>query len=137
MNKVNGVAQCYDAFARLKDNCPRNEKFTGLPHDKITAAIVSQEAGFDSGYLKRSRPAHQAILALIDSFKKEKLSTTLSKSEIQKRERNVARRYKDECDRLQLLLEESLSRELLLAAKLKQLETLLYNSGKLYSVINK
>lgn len=131
--KVNGVSACYEAFCRLKEKRPENEKFIGLSLDKITASVVSQEAGFDSGYLKKQRPVHQAIIAQIESFKKVQEGTTLSRAEIQRRERDRWQKYKGERDRLQVLLEQSLSRELLLATKVKQLESQLYNSGKVFT----
>ena len=134
MIEHNGVLACYEAFERLKSNRPKNKKFIGLPIDKITASVVSQEAGFDSGYLKSKRSNHQAIIAQIESFKKGQEGTVLSKAEIQRRERDRGQKYKDERDRLQVLLEQSLSRELVLAAKLSQLEGQLYKSDKLVSI---
>tara|TARA_Y100000588_G_scaffold175535_1_gene189582 strand:- start:1616 stop:2026 length:411 start_codon:yes stop_codon:yes gene_type:complete len=123
---LNGLSECYDAFDRLKAGCPKNIKFLGISPDKITASIVSQEAGFDSGYLKKRRLNHQALIAQIGEFKREQSRFTLSRVEVQRREREKAKRYKDERDRLQQLLELSLARELLLAVKLKELESQLY-----------
>ena len=125
-----GVEMCYEAFDRLKSGKPKLGKFIGITPDKITLSIVSQEAGFDSGYLKRKRPKHQGIISQIDAFKKESKSTTLSKSEIVRRESRRVNNYKEELERVRILLEQSLARELLLASKLKDLENQLYKSNK-------
>lgn len=137
MIESSGISECYAAFERLKARCPRSTKFIGLSLDKITASVVSQEANFDSGYLKKRRPSHQTIIALIESFKKEQQVTTLSKTEIQRREKNNTLKYKNERDRLQLLLEQSLARELLLAAKIHELETQVYSLSNLTKIKRK
>ncbi|XAW89239.1 hypothetical protein ABDK09_20945 [Vibrio sp. CDRSL-10 TSBA] len=85
MSQVNGLSACYDAIERLKEGKPINEKFIGITHNKITASVVSQEAGFDSGYLKRSRPSHQAIIAMIDAIKANQDNNSLSKAEVKRR----------------------------------------------------
>ncbi|PKF49510.1 hypothetical protein [Enterovibrio nigricans] len=129
-----GVEKCYEAFERLKNGKPKLGKFVGITPDKITPSIVSQEAGFDSGYLKRKRLKHQGIISQIDEFRKENKNTTLSKAEIVRRESRRANNYKEELERVKVLLEQSLARELLLASKLKDLEKQLYKSDRVARV---
>ncbi|WP_172380280.1 hypothetical protein [Vibrio sp. Vb339] len=124
MTDKTGIKACYDALERLKNGEPLNEKFIGLTLDRITASVVSQEAGYDSGYLKRARINHQAIIAMIDSTKAcaQNNISTLSKSEIIRREKKRSDKLRVELERTRQLLEESLSREVLLAHKLVELE---------------
>lgn len=60
-----GLNRCREAHNRLKNGRPNNELFKGIP---ITASVFSQEAGFDSGYLKKSR--HADFFAEISAVKK-------------------------------------------------------------------
>jgi len=124
MTSKSGLTACYEAFERLKNGKPNVSKFVGITPDKLTASIVSQEAGFDSGYLKKNRTNHQGIIALIDSFRDEQKKTSLSKSEVIRRESIKSNNYKNQLERVQLLLEQSLARELLLSIKLKELENI-------------
>ncbi len=62
----NGVGVCEDALQRLLDGKPFVPEHVGLDLSKLTASIVSLEAGFDRGYLKKSRKAHLPILAKIE-----------------------------------------------------------------------
>ena len=125
MTADRGVEACYLAFERLKNGNPQNDKFMHISPEKITASIVSQEAGFDSGYLKRNRHNHQGIIALIDDYKKQLKSSTLSKYEEVKREKQKAAKYKERLIEVEELLEKSLSREMLLVFKLAEMESLL------------
>ena len=65
----NGVQACMDAFERLKNNAPTVSKFQNIAPSCITASVVSQEAGFDSGYLKSSRANHRALIMLIETHR--------------------------------------------------------------------
>ncbi|EKT4451421.1 hypothetical protein QEL87_002733 [Pseudomonas putida] len=64
-----GVKACVEAFERLKAGKPHVAAHVGLDGTKITAGIVSFEAGFDRGYLKKKRPSHQALIAQIEAFR--------------------------------------------------------------------
>lgn len=136
MTKKIGINACYDALERLKNGKPFNQKFIGITPDKITASIVSQEAGYDSGYLKRGRTSHQAIMAMIDSTKAHAKNdtSTLSKAEIMRREKHKSDKLKAALEKTQQLLEESLSREVLLTHKLKELERRLINKPNVISL---
>jgi len=63
----NGVGACEDALQRLLDGQPFVPEHVGLDLSKLTASIVSLEAGFDRGYLKKSRKAHLPILAKVEA----------------------------------------------------------------------
>jgi hypothetical protein len=72
-NKVvgRGLLECEEALQRLLEGRPVVAEHVGLSRSKITASIVSFEAGFDRGYLKKSRNAHLPILARIEAFRAE------------------------------------------------------------------
>lgn len=62
-----GLGACEEALQRLLDGKPFVPEHVGLDLSKLTASIVSLEAGFDRGYLKKSRKAHLPILAMIEA----------------------------------------------------------------------
>ena len=64
-NSSKGLAACSNALERLLEGRPIVPAHVGLDTSKITAGIVSYEAGFDRGYLKKSRRAHLPLLAKI------------------------------------------------------------------------
>lgn len=70
-SKVDGLLVCEEAFRRLVSGEPVVSAHVGLARSKITAGIVSVEAGFDRGYLKKSRRAHLPLLAKIEAYRKE------------------------------------------------------------------
>ena len=92
-----GLERCYEAFERLKSGCAENSKFLGLGPDQITASVVSQEAGFDPGYLKKNRAKHRALIEMIKTYAEDSGNrATLSKAEIVRRERAKLEACKDE-----------------------------------------
>ncbi|UPQ82225.1 hypothetical protein M0M42_17770 [Pseudomonas knackmussii] len=66
-----GVGACEEALQRLLDGKPFVPEHVGLDLSKLTASIVSLEAGFDRGYLKKSRKVHLSILAKIEACRAE------------------------------------------------------------------
>lgn len=66
-----GVIACEEAFKRLVEGVPVVPGHVGIDSSKITAGIVSVEAGFDRGYLKKSRKAHQPLIAQIEAYRAE------------------------------------------------------------------
>jgi len=66
-----GLRACEEALTRLIKGEPVVSKHVGLSLKKITASIVSLEAGFDRGYLKKSRRLHLPILAKIESCRND------------------------------------------------------------------
>ena len=75
-----GVKICEAAFERLKAGCPVISAHVGIDGSKITAGIVSVEAGFDRGYLKRSRGSHMPLIARIEAYRTECSTTSNSKA---------------------------------------------------------
>lgn len=117
-----GIELCKEAFERIKRGEARVERFKGIAQENVTASIVSQEAGFDSGYLKGSRAAHQPLISLINAYKSAAPSETLSKSEAVRREKAKTDNAKSLQSTAESLLYDALGRELALVRRLKELE---------------
>jgi hypothetical protein len=66
-----GLGACEEALQRLLVGKPVVPEHVGLDLSKLTASIVSLEAGFDRGYLKKSRKAHLPLLAQIEAARAE------------------------------------------------------------------
>ena len=66
-----GVGACEEALQRLLVGKPVVPEHVALDLSKLTASIVSLEAGFDRGYLKKSRKAHLPLLAQIEAVRAE------------------------------------------------------------------
>lgn len=90
-NMSGGILACENALQRLLEGKPVLSVHVGLDVSKITASIVSLEAGFDRGYLKKSRRAHLPILAKIESVRAEagKGSNPSSAKKVQRLEDKV------------------------------------------------
>lgn len=78
MTESAGLKACRDAFERLKNGKPSVEAHAKLDRSKITAGVVSFEAGYDRGYLKKSRPSHRVLLAKIEAYRSEKVTSSAS-----------------------------------------------------------
>lgn len=117
-----GLQKCIDAFERLKEGKPNDEKFKHLSPKQITPSIVSQEAGLDAGYLKKSRGNHQPIITLINAFRLSEEPESM----IRKRDYEKMKADKDtlvlENESLVKQRDQALSRELLLIRKLGLME---------------
>ncbi|KAA0982054.1 hypothetical protein FQ192_32520 [Pseudomonas sp. ANT_J12] len=66
-----GLIVCEEALQRLVVGKPFLAEHVGLPLSKLTAGAVSREAGFDPGYLKKSRKLHLPLIAKIQSLREE------------------------------------------------------------------
>lgn len=64
-----GLITCEEALQRLLEGKPVVSEHVGLDLSKLTASLVSLEAGFDRGYLKKSRKSHLPLLAKIEAFR--------------------------------------------------------------------
>ncbi|MGY3305058.1 hypothetical protein ACVK1X_004373 [Pseudomonas sp. PvR086] len=64
-----GLIACEEALQRIQDRRPVVPVHVGLDLSRLTASVVSLEAGFDRGYLKRSRKAHLPLLARIEALR--------------------------------------------------------------------
>ncbi|WFS17881.1 hypothetical protein P9K38_20925 [Pseudomonas sp. 905_Psudmo1] len=88
--KVDGVLICEEAFSRLVSGKPLISAHVDLARSKITAGVVSVEAGFDRGYLKKSRRAHLSLIAKIEAYRKESESSDSSaKAQLRRASRKV------------------------------------------------
>lgn len=65
----NGLRACEEALQRLVNGKPVRPEHVDLDLSKLTAGIVSVEAGFDRGYLKKARKSHQALIAQIYAYR--------------------------------------------------------------------
>jgi len=75
-----GLGACEEALQRLLIGKPVVPEHARLELSKLTASIVSLEAGFDRGYLKKSRKAHLPLLAQIEAVRAEAIKETGSSS---------------------------------------------------------
>lgn len=64
-----GVKKCELAFLRLQEGNPNFDKHKDLPKNRVTAGIVSVEAGFDRGYLKKCCKKHLSLLSRIAAYR--------------------------------------------------------------------
>lgn len=121
-NSNNGLQKCFDAFERLKKGSAIIDKFRNLSPSKITPSIVSQEAGMDAGYLKKSRSSHAFLIAMINAYKLEHEP----EQSIRRRQIETVRAAREmaEIDNKSLnkQLDAALGRELLLIRQIYSLE---------------
>jgi 50S ribosomal subunit-associated GTPase HflX len=93
MNSSDGLYLCEKAFERLKKGKAINIK--PIAKEKTTPSIVSQEAGFDKGYLKISRRSHRLLIDKIKIFAKsasksdDSLQVQLDKAKHAKKRANL------------------------------------------------
>jgi len=117
------LQQCYEAFERLKAGEAKHKDFKNLPLSEITFSKISQEAGHDAGYLKKSREQHKALLSMLtlflDGLPKD---STIGKGAAIQREKNKANNARAAKNAAKTELEASLGRELQLYHRLKEVE---------------
>ncbi|WP_052678378.1 hypothetical protein [Moritella viscosa] len=133
-----GLKRCLEALERMKQNTPLVSKFKDLPRDRVTLSVISQEAGFDSGYLKNGREQHTNIINLIETFKNssgcESPGSTLSVKERISREHNKVVDLQHQLADARFKLSKALERETLLLDYIANLE--INNSTKKVSILN-
>ncbi|MFL7022878.1 hypothetical protein BCS58_00830 [Enterovibrio norvegicus] len=131
MNKSNGVDLCEVALQRLLDGKPEMARNVGVEISEITPAMVSIEAGFDKGYLKRSRPLHKPLIARIDSLKKAEAQTDNSEKKRLRKALKECEQYKKEAEEAKATMSKVLTQNLILLQKVRELESeLLINKQK-------
>lgn len=122
MSNKSGIQLCEAAFERLLRGEPLVPKHVGIAEDKITASIVSVEAGFDKGYLKKSREHHKPLIAKIKANKASKNSPDNSykaqANSALKKAKRATKRTKD----MELIIEKVLTQNLVLVERIKELE---------------
>lgn len=123
-----GIKLCEQAFYRLKMGIPQNSSFKGK---KITAALVSKEAGFDSGYLKNSRTQHRPLIHEINKFYQDTKNKYITSSRIEKLNKKI-KELEEDIDELKKQRDASLARELLLFNEIERLQNLLKEENANY-----
>jgi hypothetical protein len=124
-NPKNGFGACIEAFERLKAGAPVVPAHVGIAAAKITSGIVSVEAGFDRGYLKKSRAAHLPLIAQIEAFRARPESTGLSKANEVKRAKSKAERAESELEETRRQFYDVLTQNLQLVERVRELEAML------------
>lgn len=133
-NKVDGVKVCEEAFERLKAGKPNHSAHVGLPRNKITAGIVSVEAGFDRGYLKKSRKPHIALVSTIEAYRSDVDAPSASSVMQVKRAQNKADKALSELEQARAQLYAVLTQNMQLVERVKDLEAELKKSRKVASI---
>ena len=117
-----GVEACVQAFERLKTGKPNLAVHVGLDPSKITAGIVSFEAGFDRGYLKKKRPTHQPLIAQIEAYRTSFGTVSASKSQQIKRANEKVDKVRSELEIVQAQLYHVMSQNVQLVERVRFLE---------------
>lgn len=122
MSKGGGVQRCEDALERLISGQPHLADHVGVKRGEITPAMVSVEAGFDKGYLKRSRELHMSLIARIDALKNESgFTPSVSKEKFQ-RVKRLAEKRRVEVQQLNQTMDAVLTQNLMLVERVRELE---------------
>ena len=117
-----GVEACVQAFERLKTGKPNLAVHVGLDPSKITAGIVSFEAGFDRGYLKKKRPSHQPLIAQIEAYRTSFGTVSASKSQQIKRANEKVDKSRSELEIVQEHIYHVMSQNVQLVERVRFLE---------------
>lgn len=122
MLKKSGLQRCEEALERLLSGRPHLADNVGVKRGDITPAMVSVEAGFDKGYLKRSRESHMSLIARIDALKSEsKASSSATKKKLEKTKKMVEKR-RMEIEQLNEVMDKVLTQNLMLVERVRELE---------------
>ena len=103
----------------------------GIAKSKITAGIVSVEAGFDRGYLKKARSAHAPLISMIEAFRKESVGGNDSGRLQVRRARDKAEKAASELDQVREQLYRVLSQNVQLVERVRSLEASLRKAQKI------
>lgn len=117
-----GLQRCIAAFERLKLGQPQQTRYVGIAPDKITAAVVSAEAGFDSGYLKRSRRQHLPLILQIEAYRNAEHAVATSTALQLRRAKNRVSKASAEVDVAIGQLGDVLAQNLKLVERVRMLE---------------
>lgn len=119
---ANGLAKCYEAFERLKAGKPFVAAHVGLDGTKITAGIVSFEAGLDRGYLKKNRSSHMPLIAQIEAYRKSFGTAQASKAMQIKRANDKVDTARRELEVVREQLYQVMTQNLQLVERVRTLE---------------
>lgn len=125
MTNKKGIQLCEEALERLLSGHPQIKEHMDISPTRITAGIVSVEAGFDRGYLKRSRKQHMPIIARIESLKTENRDPTSAYIEKSRKAKILADQAKQESSDAKEMLHAVLTQNLQLVDRVRELEELL------------
>lgn len=121
MSKSKGVLACEMALERLITGNVQISGHVGINKENITPSTVSVEAGYDKGYLKRSRDIHKPLIARIDALKVNKNNSSNNNDKL--------KRLSLQNDKLKQELSESLevqdkilTQNIMLLQKVRELE---------------
>lgn len=133
-----GLIACEEALQRLLDGNPVVPGHGGLDLAKITASIVSLEAGFDRGYLKKSRKSHLPLLAKIEICRAEacKGGVSSNRKKIERLEESL-RLLEYELAMSQKQSNRVLTQNLQLWERVRELEQALLNNKSLTARLNR
>ncbi|MBL4909900.1 MAG: hypothetical protein JKX78_07750 [Alteromonadaceae bacterium] len=130
-----GLEKCINAFERLKVG---NGLIKVIEKSEISCSTVSVEAGFDKGYLKKTRLWQSRLVGEINDYKREHaLSSTSAATELQRTQKKV-KKATDDKDKAESLLYTLMQDNLKLVARIRELEKLVekYESGKVINMKN-
>lgn len=113
-----GLVKCEAAFLRLK-------KDRDLDRHKITASLVSSEAGFDRGYLKKSRSSHFLLIGQIEAYRKSDAKTVDSVRVKYRRARSQIESLEKELEDCKSTMYKVLTQNLQLVETVHRLERLI------------
>lgn len=122
MIKKSGIQRCEEALERLISGQPHLADHVGVKSGDITPAMVSIEAGFDKGYLKRSRELHKPLIARVDALKSESGSTPSVHKEKIERAKRLAEKRRTEVEQLNQIMDKVLTQNLMLVERVRELE---------------
>ncbi|WP_087105344.1 hypothetical protein [Halomonas citrativorans] len=122
MKRGSGIAACEDAFERLIAGEPVVAAHVGIDDSKITAGVVSVEAGFDRGYLKKGRVSHRPLIARIEARREEHAQSEDSLRNRLRRADAKAQVSRSEVTDIQRVLDKVLIQNLVLVERIKELE---------------
>lgn len=113
-----GLVKCEAAFLRLKTD-------KDLDRHKITASLVSSEAGFDRGYLKKSRTHHFLLIGQIEAYRKSDAKTVDSVRVKYRRARSQIESLEKELEDCKATMYKVLTQNLQLVETVHRLERLI------------
>lgn len=123
MSRTSGLQRCEEAFERLLAGNPIVSQHVGLEPHKITASVVSVEAGFDKGYLKRSRQSHLPLLSRIEANKTKTINLGSSYKTQALKAIKSRDKAKIEMEEMKDKLDKVLSQNLILVEHILELES--------------
>lgn len=122
MRKKSGLNRCEEGLERLLSGQPHLADHVGVKRGDITPAMVSIEAGFDKGYLKRSRESHMPLIARIDALKSESRDSSSATKEKLEKAKQKAEKRRMQVEQLNEVMDKVLTQNLMLVERVRELE---------------